>query len=375
MPDLWRLRWSISRRDSWRRDLLARLEQLAGRDPPRDARGRARSGASASWRCAPRELCFDILVDRAFDIGRCDWRGIPVAWGRPRARSGPWLAEQTALGWLRSFGGGLVATCGLDHTQGPGTDSLPHAYAVELDTEAYTQHGRVGTQPARLAGYGSAWEGDHCTFWAEGEVEQVSLFGERLVLRRRIEADLGGRTHPHPGRRRERRPRHLDADAALPLQRGLAHRRRWQRDPRAGHRCARDPRRPAGRLPAPRAAGAARRRARLRAGGGRRCGRPGDGGPRQPAARARARAALPARAAAHPQRLAHARRGLLLRGPGARHEPRFGSLGGARPRRAAHDRAGRGAALRPGARGAHERGGDRRGRAEVAAIRRRGAAS
>ena len=29
--------------------------------------------------------------------------------------------------------------------------------------------------------------------WAEGEVIQAALFGEQLALRRRIEADLGGR--------------------------------------------------------------------------------------------------------------------------------------------------------------------------------------
>jgi hypothetical protein len=187
MPDLWGE--DLSRVDLLHR--LGRLEQLAGIRLVTLADGHARGVRVLEVRTG--ELGFDILVDRAFDIGRCDWRGIPIAWVSPAGPVGPWLAEQTPLGWLRSFGGGLVATCGLDHTQGPGEDHLPHAYAVELATEAYTQHGRVGTQPARLAGYGSAWEGDRCTFWAEGEVEQAVPFGERLVLRRRIEADLGGR--------------------------------------------------------------------------------------------------------------------------------------------------------------------------------------
>lgn len=137
-------------------------------------------------------LSFDILVDRAFDIGRCDLRGLPVAWVSPAGAVGPWYQEQTDWGWLRGFGGGLLATCGLDHTQGPGDDQLPHAYAVELATERYLLHGRVGTIPARLAGYGTAWDGDRCTFWAEGEVRQMASYGERLILRRRIEADLGG---------------------------------------------------------------------------------------------------------------------------------------------------------------------------------------
>jgi hypothetical protein len=139
-------------------------------------------------------MSFDILVDRSFDIGRCDALGVPVAWVGPAGVVAPWFAEQTDWGWLRSFGGGMLATCGLDHAQGPGEDPFPHAYAEELATEQYTLHGRVGTIPARLAGYGTRWEGDSCVFWAEGEVRQMSFYGERMILRRRIEADLGGTT-------------------------------------------------------------------------------------------------------------------------------------------------------------------------------------
>ena len=187
MPDLFGE--SVARDDLLVR--LGRLDQLAGIRLATLADGHERGIRVLEVRTT--QLSFDILLDRAFDIGRCDWRGIPVAWIGPAGAIGPWLAEQTAQGWLRSFGGGLMATCGIDHAQGPGTDKLPHAYAVELATEEYTQHGRIGTQPARLAGYGTTWDGDRAVFWAEGEVEQMSFYGERLVLRRRIEADLGGK--------------------------------------------------------------------------------------------------------------------------------------------------------------------------------------
>src|SRR5262249_42667009 len=46
--------------------------------------------------------------------------------------------------------------------------------------------------PARLAGYGTTWHGDDCVLWAEAEIAQMAVFGEQLVLTRRIEADLGG---------------------------------------------------------------------------------------------------------------------------------------------------------------------------------------
>src|SRR5262249_34832316 len=58
-------------------------------------------------------------------------------------------------------------------------------------TVRYGLEGRVAGLPARLAGYGERWDGDECVLWAEGEVLQSAVFGEQLVLRRRIEARGG----------------------------------------------------------------------------------------------------------------------------------------------------------------------------------------
>ena len=52
--------------------------------------------------------------------------------------------------------------------------------------------GRIANVPARLTGYGERWDGERCVLWAEGEVHQAAIFAENLVLRRRVEADLGG---------------------------------------------------------------------------------------------------------------------------------------------------------------------------------------
>jgi hypothetical protein len=62
----------------------------------------------------------------------------------------------------------------------------PHRKTVDSSI-----HGRVGFIPARLTGYGETWDGDECTLWCEGIVQQSAVFGEDLHLIRRIEAKVG----------------------------------------------------------------------------------------------------------------------------------------------------------------------------------------
>ena len=135
---------------------------------------------------------FEVLVDRGFDIGRAFLGGRPLAWWSPVGLTGPWYYEPAGIGWFRGFPGGLVSTCGLDHTLLGGTDDSSVFNYPHRQTETYGLHGRYTGLPARLAGYGTRWDGDDCVLYAEAEVAQVAVFGEQLLLSRRIEADLGG---------------------------------------------------------------------------------------------------------------------------------------------------------------------------------------
>ena len=134
---------------------------------------------------------FDVVVDRAMDVGRCEFRGSPMAWLAAPGIVGPWYAEPMGLGWFRSWAGGMLVTCGLDHTLLGGVDDAPQFHQEVRPTEEYGLHGRIGFAPARLTGYGERWEGDDCVLWAEGTVRQAAVFGETLELRRRIEAKVG----------------------------------------------------------------------------------------------------------------------------------------------------------------------------------------
>jgi Domain of unknown function (DUF4432) len=184
---LWGRRWT-------RQELLARvgrLEQVAGIRLVEGGDGAERGVRMLRcWSGAGFE--FEILVDRGFDIGGAWISGQPLAWLSPVGVVGPWYSEALGLGWFRGFPGGLVSTCGLDHTLLGGPDDASVFNYPHRATETYGLHGRYTGLPARLAGYGTTWDGDDCVLWAEGEVLQAAVFGEQLLLRRRIEADLGG---------------------------------------------------------------------------------------------------------------------------------------------------------------------------------------
>ena len=139
-------------------------------------------------------LRFTALVDRALDIADCEFRGQAIGWHSPSGFRHPGLHDyegEGGLAWARSFSG-LLLTCGLDHILGP--SEVPadnYGYPARRSVQ-HALHGRIGTIPARLGGYGEAWEGDRCILWAEGLVQQSAVFGEDLHLVRRIEADVGG---------------------------------------------------------------------------------------------------------------------------------------------------------------------------------------
>ena len=126
-------------------------------------------------------LEFTVLLDRGMDIGAASYKGLPLAWISPAGFAHPAHFEPEGLGWLRTFGGGLMTGCGLTYLGAPGEDEGEHLGL----------HGRLSHLPARHVGSGQEWEMDECSFWVDGELRQARLFGENLALTRRIETWLG----------------------------------------------------------------------------------------------------------------------------------------------------------------------------------------
>ena len=159
---------------------VGQMEQLAGVRMANAAEGKALGSRLIDvW--TGSGLRFQINAERALDITSCDFKGIPLGWRSPVGVVHPAYFEPDGLGWLHSFTGGLLTTCGLDQF------GLP----CQENGEDFGLHGRISNTPAVQVGYKAGWVGDEYELSVSGEIRQTRFFGENLVLRRRIVTHLG----------------------------------------------------------------------------------------------------------------------------------------------------------------------------------------
>ena len=155
------------------------LDQLAGVRLVEYADGKAR-GLRAAEVWTGGGLRFTIWLDRGMDIGPAEFGGKPLAWLHP-ALGTPEQFEPEGFGWVRTFGGGLLTTCGLTHFGQPEQDGA----------ESLSLHGRISHIAAQNVRVITEWQGDEYVLIVEGEVRQSALFGENLLLTRRVTTKLG----------------------------------------------------------------------------------------------------------------------------------------------------------------------------------------
>ncbi len=135
-------------------------------------------------------VTLEIAVDRGFDLAALTFRGVNIGWNSPTGLPKPGFPHdaEAGLGLLRNIDGFLV-TCGLDNHGLPAEGPSDHlAYPIRKSVH-YPLHGRISGLPATLIGYGVS-DGEAPVVWCEAEVRQAAVFGEVLVLRRRVELSL-----------------------------------------------------------------------------------------------------------------------------------------------------------------------------------------
>lgn len=124
----------------------------------------------------------ELHPDRCLDIGHVTWRGQPLAWASPAPVASPAVSDSHGAGWLRTFAGGLLTTCGLDHF---GT-------ASQDGDASFGLHGRATSLAAHhLSSRCESVRDGTARLEVSAEMRQAALFGENLRLLRTVESEFG----------------------------------------------------------------------------------------------------------------------------------------------------------------------------------------
>ncbi len=140
-------------------------------------------GVRIAWVNTGSPLRYKVVLDRAMDIGDAFYSQHSLAWISRQGVVAPHFSDFKGLEWLRSFGGGLVVTCGLAHVGGPEADG------------SNGLHGQISNIPAEIISIEQPDIERGITHMAiTGLIRESSVFGPHLELRRTISSELGEST-------------------------------------------------------------------------------------------------------------------------------------------------------------------------------------
>jgi hypothetical protein len=134
----------------------------------------------------PGGLQLVVLPDRGMDIVSLEFKGVPLCWRSGAGIVSPYFYSAHEWEWLRSFAGGMLATCGLSNVGDPCVDK-----GAYLERERFGGHGRIANTPARDLAYGAGWEGERYVLHAAGTMIEAAGQGENFSMTRTLRAEMG----------------------------------------------------------------------------------------------------------------------------------------------------------------------------------------
>ena len=121
------------------------------------------------------------LADKCLDVAEFSYRGVNFSFLSKPGLQGRNQYDTNGDEALRSIMGGLFFTAGLENICAPCT----------IGGRDYPMHGRIRTTPAEHLCADARWEGEDYILEISGEMREAELFGENLVLRRRLRTVYG----------------------------------------------------------------------------------------------------------------------------------------------------------------------------------------
>ncbi len=160
---------------------ISNTSQIGGIETAVADNGPAR-GSRIAWINTGTGLRYKVVLDRAMDIADAFYHHYSLAWISSTGFIPPQPFSNRHADWLKTFGGGLVTTCGLTHIGGPEADEFGERGL----------HGRISNIPAEIE---SVIQPDLRAGKLEmsitGKVSEASALLGCLELRRTISGTLG----------------------------------------------------------------------------------------------------------------------------------------------------------------------------------------
>lgn len=139
-------------------------------------------GTRIAWINTGAGLRYKVVVDRAMDIADAAFNQFNLPWLSHAGVTAPQPFSLHGTDWLRTFGGGLLTTCGLSHFGPPETDEHGERGL----------HGAISNQPAIIE---SIIQPDPARGRMEmsitGRIRETQIFGPSLELKRTISGIIG----------------------------------------------------------------------------------------------------------------------------------------------------------------------------------------
>ncbi len=187
-----------------RKELMERvgsIDQVAGARLIRLADGNEDDSPAVLFRTGTG-MSFIANANRGLDVVAAEWRGASLCWRSQTGDASSAHFDPLGLGWLNTFFGGLVTTCGTtycgspvedpDTNEGGPTVRLGEDGALEWSpTGSLGLHGRFSHTPAKNLYVDGSWDGDDYEFWAQGKMREARVFGPNMVVERRVSSRLG----------------------------------------------------------------------------------------------------------------------------------------------------------------------------------------
>ena len=170
----------ISQPENWKHK-ISNTQQLGGIETSVLDNGPGK-GVRIAWVNTGAGLRFKVLLDRGFDILDCFFNENSLAWISHAGGVSPQPFSNKGIDWLRTFGGGLLTTCGLSNAGPPNSDEHGERGL----------HGNFSNIPAELISIKQPdIYSDDLSFELVGKIRETTTFGPSLELTRTISGKLG----------------------------------------------------------------------------------------------------------------------------------------------------------------------------------------